>query len=105
MKMLDENVMITASSDGAHSLSYFSHSLIDPGRATMKSCVVCLRLAHVPICVAFMVIAALSARVSAESSKVTAASPDVDEVLSPAAIHIGGWLGARIDANESKRLL
>jgi hypothetical protein len=47
----------------------------------------------------------MSARVSAESPKVTAASPDVDEVLSPAAIHIDGWLGARIDANESKRLL
>ena len=37
--------------------------------------------------------------------KVAAALADAGEVLSPSAVHIDGWLGARIDANESKRLL
>lgn len=36
---------------------------------------------------------------------VPAGLPSVAVVLSPAQIHIGGWLGARIDANEKNRLL
>ncbi len=36
---------------------------------------------------------------------VPAGLPSVAIVLSPAQIHIGGWLGARIDANEKSRLL
>ena len=36
---------------------------------------------------------------------VQAGLPDVALVLSPSQIHIGGWLGARIDANEKNRLL
>jgi DUF1680 family protein len=31
--------------------------------------------------------------------------PDTALVLSPSRVHIGGWLGARIDANEKNRLL
>jgi DUF1680 family protein len=31
--------------------------------------------------------------------------PDAAEALSPAAIHVAGWLGARIDVNEKNRLL
>ena len=37
--------------------------------------------------------------------KVASVFGDAAEVLSPSDIHINGWLGARIDANESKRLL
>ena len=37
--------------------------------------------------------------------KVSAALPDVAEVLSPSAVRIDGWLGARIAANEKNRLL
>ena len=36
---------------------------------------------------------------------VQAGLPDAALVLSPSQIHIGGWLGARIDANEKNRLL
>src|SRR5271157_3520149 len=36
---------------------------------------------------------------------VQAGLPDAASVLSPSQIHIGGWLGARIDANEKNRLL
>ena len=36
---------------------------------------------------------------------VPARLPDVAEVLSPSQIHIDGWLGARIAANEKNRLL
>ncbi len=36
---------------------------------------------------------------------VRAGLPDAALVLSPSQIHIGGWLGARIDANEKNRLL
>ncbi len=38
-------------------------------------------------------------------SKVAAELADAAEVLSPSVVRIHGWLGARIDANESKRLL
>jgi len=37
--------------------------------------------------------------------KVPAALPDAAELLSPSAIRIDGWLGARIKANEKNRLL
>jgi len=37
--------------------------------------------------------------------KVSAALPDVAEVLSPSAVRIDGWLGTRITANEKHRLL
>ena len=37
--------------------------------------------------------------------KVPARLPDKFELLSPSQIHLGGWLGARIDANEKNRLL
>ncbi|MCX6903038.1 MAG: glycoside hydrolase family 127 protein, partial [Verrucomicrobia bacterium] len=37
--------------------------------------------------------------------KAAAKMPDVAEMLPPSAIHINGWLGARIDANEKNRLL
>jgi DUF1680 family protein len=36
---------------------------------------------------------------------VPAGLPDAAEILSPGQIHIGGWLGARIAANEKNRLL
>jgi DUF1680 family protein len=36
---------------------------------------------------------------------VQAGLPDLAQVLSPAQIHIGGWLGSRIDANLKNRLL
>src|SRR5271157_3747421 len=36
---------------------------------------------------------------------VRAGLPDAASVLSPSQIHIGGWLGAGIDANEKNRLL
>ncbi len=36
---------------------------------------------------------------------VQAGLPDAALILSPAQVHIGGWLGARIDANERQRLL
>ena len=36
---------------------------------------------------------------------VQAGLPDAAGLLSPSQIHIGGWLGARIDANEKNRLL
>jgi hypothetical protein len=36
---------------------------------------------------------------------VRAGLPDATLVLSPSQVHIGGWLGARIDANEKNRLL
>lgn len=37
--------------------------------------------------------------------RVPAAMPDAAEVLSPAAIHLDGWLGPRIQANAMNRLL
>ncbi len=37
--------------------------------------------------------------------KVPARLPDRFELLAPSQIHVGGWLGARIDANEKNRLL
>ncbi len=37
--------------------------------------------------------------------KVAAVLTDAGEVLSPSAVTIGGWLGARLAVNESKRLL
>jgi uncharacterized protein len=37
--------------------------------------------------------------------KVPARLPDAADLLSPSQIHLGGWLGARIDANEKNRLL
>ena len=37
--------------------------------------------------------------------KIEAVLADAAEPLSPAAIHVDGWLGARIDANEEHRLL
>jgi DUF1680 family protein len=37
--------------------------------------------------------------------KVAARLPDVGEILSPSAVDIEGWLGARVEANEAKRLL
>ncbi len=37
--------------------------------------------------------------------KVPARVPDVAEMLSPSAVHIEGWLGARVAANEANRLL
>ena len=36
---------------------------------------------------------------------VPARLPDRAEVLAPSQVHVGGWLGARIDANEKNRLL
>ena len=36
---------------------------------------------------------------------VPARLPDRAEVLAPSQVHVGGWLGARIDANEKSRLL
>ena len=36
---------------------------------------------------------------------VQAGLTDAAELLSPSQVHIGGWLGARIDANEKNRLL
>ncbi|MBV8126261.1 MAG: glycoside hydrolase family 127 protein [Planctomycetaceae bacterium] len=36
---------------------------------------------------------------------VRAGLPDAAELLSPSQVHIDGWLGARIDANEKNRLL
>ncbi len=36
---------------------------------------------------------------------VPAGLPDRAEVLSPAQVHLDGWLGARVDANEKNRLL
>jgi hypothetical protein len=36
---------------------------------------------------------------------VPARLPDMAETLSPAAVHVAGWLGARLDANEKHRLL
>jgi DUF1680 family protein len=37
--------------------------------------------------------------------RVPARLPDKFEMLAPSQIHLGGWLGARIDANEKNRLL
>jgi uncharacterized protein len=37
--------------------------------------------------------------------KVSAGLPDVAEVLSPSAVRIDGWLGARIAVNMKNRLL
>src|SRR5262249_5137707 len=37
--------------------------------------------------------------------RVPARLPDRFEMLAPSQIHLGGWLGARIDANEKNRLL
>jgi uncharacterized protein len=37
--------------------------------------------------------------------KAAAQLPDQAQALSPAAVHVDGWLGARIDANEKHRLL
>jgi hypothetical protein len=36
---------------------------------------------------------------------VPAKMPDLAEPLSPSAVHVDGWLGARVDANEKHRLL
>ena len=52
-----------------------------------------------------MASAALANAVERLPPKVAAVLADAAEVLSPSAVHIDGWLGARIDANESKRLL
>jgi hypothetical protein len=51
--------------------------------------------------------AALQAAVEREPLpfRVPAALPDAAEVLSPSAIQISGWLGARLLANETNRLL
>ena len=38
-------------------------------------------------------------------SRVPATTPDVAEVLSPAAVHLDGWLGTRLAVNEKNRLL
>jgi DUF1680 family protein len=46
-----------------------------------------------------------SAAVEPLQPKVAAVLADAGEVLSPSAVHVDGWLGARIDANESQRLL
>ena len=37
--------------------------------------------------------------------KVAAKLPDAAEMLSPSAVHLDGWLGARVQANEANRLL
>ena len=37
--------------------------------------------------------------------RVAARMPDAAEVLSPSTVHLDGWLGARILANETNRLL
>ncbi|MGO9114304.1 MAG: glycoside hydrolase family 127 protein [Thermoguttaceae bacterium] len=55
--------------------------------------------------IAFLAVAAMCARTFADVPKVAAASADACEMLSPSAIHVDGWLGARIDANERQRLL
>ncbi len=47
----------------------------------------------------------LAAAVEPVPPKTAAVLPDAGEVLSPSDVHIDGWLGARIDANESQRLL
>ena len=51
------------------------------------------------------VLTELSASIKPLPFKVSAALPDVAEVLSPSAVRIDGWLGARITANEKRRLL
>ena len=47
----------------------------------------------------------LSASIKPLPFKVPAALPDVAEMLSPSAVRMEGWLGARITANEKNRLL
>jgi len=47
----------------------------------------------------------LSASIKPVPFKVPAGQPDVAEALSPSAVRIDGWLGARIAANEQNRLL
>jgi len=49
--------------------------------------------------------AVLARAVEPVPPKAAAVLADADSPLSPSAVHIGGWLGPRIDANESKRLL
>ncbi|MGA2254389.1 MAG: beta-L-arabinofuranosidase domain-containing protein, partial [Thermoguttaceae bacterium] len=47
----------------------------------------------------------LAGAVEPAPPKAAAVLADADNLLSPSAVHIDGWLGPRIDANESKRLL
>ena len=49
--------------------------------------------------------AGLAGGVEPAPPKAAAVMADAAKVLSPSAIRIDGWLGARIDVNESKRLL
>jgi uncharacterized protein len=49
--------------------------------------------------------AASAAPITALPFKAAAKIPDQAEALSPSAIHIEGWLGARIEANATNRLL
>jgi len=55
--------------------------------------------------IASAVNAALAGGVELVPPKAPAVLVDADELLSPSAVHIDGWLGPRIDANESQRLL
>ena len=59
----------------------------------------------VPLIVAWAAGVGPAAALEPVPPKVPAALADAGEVLSPSAVHIDGWLGARIDANESQRLL
>ena len=64
---------------------------------------------QVGLLITFIAVSAVAAGPAAAveplAPKVPAAMADNCELLSPSAVHIDGWLGARIDANVNKRLL
>jgi DUF1680 family protein len=59
----------------------------------------------ISVCLALCVESGASASIEPVPFAVPARLPDAAEVLSPAQVQIGGWLGARIAANEQSRLL
>jgi DUF1680 family protein len=63
-----------------------------------------MKIAYLLLALVFALPAA-AASIEPIAAKVTPRVPDSLEVLSPAAVHIDGWIGARIDANAQQRLL
>jgi DUF1680 family protein len=71
----------------------------------MRSTTVRRALLQLPTILAISCAAAATLAVEPLPFIVPGRLPDAAEALSPAAVHVAGWLGARIDANEKHRLL
>src|SRR5258706_15990591 len=63
------------------------------------------RLTSLFLSIAFAFSVCAGQRIEPLPYKVPAKLPDLAETLSPSAIHVDGWLGARVLANETNRLL